>query len=158
MDLTDLFTLARAMKLSDRQATEIENENANVITKRRTKSRSRNKTHFVKKAEVSNKKQYRNQTCRNCGGENPHKYRQCPAKGRQCNFCKNKNHFAKACRSRRKKASMKEVDKIEVLHLRAQMKVTSLDCELEIVITLNSMKPKQPHTVRNRWNTNRSTD
>ena len=37
-------------------------------------------------------------TCNNCG--NSHGYMQCPAYGKQCNFCKNFNHFEKCCRKK----------------------------------------------------------
>ncbi|KAK3585579.1 hypothetical protein CHS0354_036766 [Potamilus streckersoni] len=114
MDLTHLFTLARSMELFDRQSTEIEKserENANAIAKQRTPSLRRNKMHFMEKAKGSNKQQYRNQTCRNCGGEYPHKDWQCPTQRRQCNFCKKKTHFAKVCRSRLKAES--KVNQVE---------------------------------------------
>ncbi|KAL3866560.1 hypothetical protein ACJMK2_043849, partial [Sinanodonta woodiana] len=70
MDLTHLLTLARAMELSDKQATEIEKserENTNVITKRRTPTHRRNKTHFMEKTKGINKQHHKDQTCRNCG-------------------------------------------------------------------------------------------
>ena len=35
-------------------------------------------------------------TCRNCGSEFPHTG-QCPAKGKQCNYCKKPNQFKKVC-------------------------------------------------------------
>ena len=151
MDLTHLLTLARAMELSDRQATEIEKserENANAIMKRRTPSHRRNKRHFMETAKGTNKQQYKNQTCRNCGGEYPHKDRQCPAKGRQCNFCKKKNHFAKVCRSRLKTES--KVNQVESQQDRSS---TSENSDEEYTFGLrtrdkvNSLKPKQPHTM-----------
>ena len=40
------------------------------------------------------------QECFNCGGEWPHKT-SCPAKGKICEFCNGKNHYARVCKKKK---------------------------------------------------------
>ena len=47
-------------------------------------------------------------TCRNCGGQHPHKT-VCPASGKTCNYCKKPNHFKTVCNKLKRKQQVKVV-------------------------------------------------
>ena len=53
--------------------------------------------------QFQQKKGHTGKSCRNCGGNYPHKGA-CPAKGKQCRKCLKNNHFAAVCRGRPEKA------------------------------------------------------
>ena len=58
-------------------------------------------------------------SCKRCGGK--HQIKQCPAYNKVCHKCKGKNHFARQCKSRSKKANEVDVDvaESEVLYVNA---------------------------------------
>ena len=125
--LADILTLGRSLELSDRQAHKIESEQSHdvhrVFEKRGTKThlteqnwqRHSQKPTNVKTREKSQHKSQHlhkkpnagNDKCRYCGGHYPHADT-CPAKGKLCNFCHKRNHFATVCRQR-KSTPMNEV-------------------------------------------------
>ena len=53
--------------------------------------------------QFQQKKGHTGKSCRNCGGNYPHKGA-CPAKGKQCRKCLKNNHFAAVCRGQPEKA------------------------------------------------------
>jgi hypothetical protein len=94
---------ARALEISEKQATEIEHadidfKSANAIRKQNF-NRRRNKPRYLETHTES--KPGKSTTCRNCGGDFPHANK-CPALGKTSNFCRKPNHFAKVCRSKNK--------------------------------------------------------
>lgn len=102
--LDEILVLGRSLELADSQASAMEKpETVNVLFK---KSRPK-KPHTFKPHHTSSnsdnkhmkQKPGKSITCRNCGGEFPHKG-QCPAKGQRCNHCSKMNHFKKVCRKR----------------------------------------------------------
>ncbi len=67
----------------------------------------------TKQRELSKKsEQVPPRECFRCGFSWPHKDQPCPAEGQQCNNCKKYNHFARVCRSTRRKPPSNEVHKI----------------------------------------------
>ncbi|VDI15600.1 Hypothetical predicted protein, partial [Mytilus galloprovincialis] len=97
--LEGLISSARALELSEKQATEIEQsdkQSANAV--RKGVGKRRNGPRFLQTQTDQNVK--KKTTCRNCGGDFPHANK-CPAFGKSCNSCKKLNHFASVCRSKR---------------------------------------------------------
>ena len=90
--LTGLLSAARALELSEKHATEIEQsdrDSANAV--RKSNQRRRNNPRYLQKQSKFEPKKKTN--CRNCGGEFPHASK-CTALGKTCNFCRKMNHFA----------------------------------------------------------------
>ena len=105
--LTDILELGRSLELSDKYAATIDEEAVNVIESRKSHgdtTRGRRATHnpdtpAPKSRQFSRNRQQRQscqKTCRNCGGEYPHNS-SCPAKGKNCNYCRKENHFKSVC-------------------------------------------------------------
>ncbi|XP_063436697.1 uncharacterized protein LOC134718136 [Mytilus trossulus] len=97
--LEGLISLARALELSEKQASEIvqsDKQSANAV--RKGVGKRRNGPRFLQTQTDQNVK--KKTTCRNCGGDFPHANK-CPAFGKSCNSCKKLNHFASVCRSKR---------------------------------------------------------
>lgn len=98
LNLDILLSSARALELSDKQATEIEKtEDEITYALKRSSGRNRNNPKYLQKQEMRKPRRYT--TCRNCGGTFPHANK-CPAYGKTSNFCKKPNHFEKMCRSK----------------------------------------------------------
>ena len=98
-DLTGLLSAARALELSEKHATEIEQsdrDSANAV--RKSNQRRRNNPRYLQKQSKFEPKKKTN--CRNCGGEFPYASKS-PVLGKTCNFCRKVNHFVKVCRSKR---------------------------------------------------------
>ena len=87
---------------------------------------------------LSTSEQVPTRKCFRCGLAWPHKDQPCPAEGQQCNNCKKYNHFARVCRSTRRKQPSNEVRKIE----QAQQQVESDDSD-EYVYTLEIPADKE---------------
>ena len=87
---------------------------------------------------LSTSEQVPTRKCFRCGLAWPHKDQPCPAEGQQCNNCKKYNHFARVCRSTRRKQPSNEVRKIE----QAQQQVESDDSD-EYVYTLETTADKE---------------
>ena len=81
-----LLAEARALEISEQQATDIESPGtANVV--------------LPPKSETPDK----TARCFNCGGSWPHDAKAgCPARSRKCNSCKKYSHYAQYCRSSQK--------------------------------------------------------
>lgn len=108
LSLDDLIKAARALELSESQASQIENSTAetNAVTRRKYKPRKQQQQ-FVKMEK------HRNTKCRNCGNEYPHKNAKCPAEGKLCNYCHKKNHFESVCRSKKRQTKSKTVHNVD---------------------------------------------
>ena len=109
--LEDIIQLGRAMELSDTQAQAMERtETINKVSKfvQKEKPQQRTKQRYTRLGEAHKS----NSQCWNCGGQFPHRDKQCPAKHSTCHHCKKKGHFKKMCRSmRRNTDSVKAVNK-----------------------------------------------
>ena len=94
LPLTSLLSKASAMETSENQAVGIEQTLEQALTlHHKTTERPRKPSHR------SSRKQ--NAPCGNCGFALLHHGR-CPAKGKNCNACGKRNHFAKVCRTVKK--------------------------------------------------------
>ena len=112
--LEDLLKLARAMEFSDKQASEIEQhtEATNAVQGQRRRSRKSGPRTKSQKKFSDKQMTGRKQTCRNCGGQFPHKGSPCPAKDKSCHYCKKMNHFASVCleKAKTKSKTINQVD------------------------------------------------
>lgn len=84
--LEALLAKARALEVSEQQATDIESPgSANAV--------------FPQKSKTPDK----TARCFNCGGSWPHDAKAgCPAQNRKCNSCKKYGHYAQCCRGSQK--------------------------------------------------------
>lgn len=118
--LTDILVMGRTLEMSDSQASAMEKpENVNALSKH-THKQTKYQPHKNSGTPVTDKNSRqppvrksqrqpdKKVPCRNCGGDFPHTG-QCPAKGKQCNYCKKPNHFKSVCRSFKKRESVKEI-------------------------------------------------
>ena len=154
MNLSTLLSTARAMELSDQQASEIEKAETSETVKpiRSPKQSGTDQRNRISERRPATQHQYirRNQTCRNCGGEFPHKG-QCPAKGKSCSFCHKYNHFARVCRLKRSKTDMKS--KLNSVNIDDHRSSNSTDDKYSFGVdmknkgeTLHTLKLKRPKT------------
>ncbi|CAC5363561.1 unnamed protein product [Mytilus coruscus] len=113
MTLEQLLLSARALELSEKQANEIEHKDEKLETNALHKKRNvrRNQPRYLQDKRPEQRVN-RNNKCRNCGGEFPHRGK-CPAQGKSCNFCKKLNHFEKMCRSKRNTNTKRSVNTLE---------------------------------------------
>ncbi|CAC5363752.1 unnamed protein product [Mytilus coruscus] len=86
MTLEQLLLSARALALSEKQANEIEHKDEKLETNALHKKRNvrRNQPRYLQDKRPEQRVN-RNNKCRNCGGEFPHRGK-CPAQGKSCNF------------------------------------------------------------------------
>ena len=99
LSLDDLLSYGRSLESSERQSASISGQAAASGTSTVNKvSQKRGKGAFGKP-----KPHNPNNTCRNCGGPYPHQ-KECPAKGKECNYCHNLNHFEHCCRKKQQAA------------------------------------------------------
>ncbi|VDI13935.1 Hypothetical predicted protein [Mytilus galloprovincialis] len=162
MTLEQLLSSARALELSERQANEIENKEEKLETNALHKKRNfrKNQPRYLQQDKrpeqrVNDQRVNRNNKCRNCGGEFPHRGK-CPAQGKSCNFCKKPNHFEKMCRSKRNNHTKQSVNTLENSdfenNFECQTKIdSSSDDEYVFGLqaeslkgTVNSIKREQP--------------
>ncbi|CAC5366652.1 unnamed protein product [Mytilus coruscus] len=115
MTLEQLLSSARALELSEKQANKIEHKDEKLETNALHKKRNfrKNQPRYLQQQEKRPEQRVnRNNKCRNCGGEFPHRGK-CPAEGKSCNFCKKLNHFEKMCRSKRNANTKRSVNRLE---------------------------------------------
>ncbi|XP_053389269.1 uncharacterized protein K02A2.6-like [Mercenaria mercenaria] len=96
LTLDNLIKGARALELSDLQASEIENNSKNDAV---NVMKSKHKSASTKHNSYSTRKKA---TCKYCGYEYPHQSGKCPADGKTCTYCKKKGHFENVCRSKQR--------------------------------------------------------
>ena len=112
MDLDKLLASARALELSEKQASEIEKTEASQanVLRRKPRLHKTNKRTFAK-----NKSHFKpsNKQCRNCGGEYPHQNGLCPAHDKNCRFCSIKGHFESCCRKKHQNQKRKTVNHMD---------------------------------------------
>ena len=108
--MTSLLSKAIALETSENQAEGIEQTLEQALTlHHKTTERLRKPSH------CSSRKQ--NTPCGNCGFALPH-HGPCPAKGKNCNACGKRNHFAKVCRTVKKPNSQgKHLPCVPIHHL-----------------------------------------
>ncbi|CAC5359617.1 unnamed protein product [Mytilus coruscus] len=123
MTLEQLLLSARALELSEKQANEIEHKDEKLETNALHKKRNvrRNQPRYLQDKRPEQRVN-RNNKCRNCGGEFPHRGK-CPAQGKSCNFCKKLNHFEKMCRSKRNTNTKRSVNTLRTQILKTTLNV-----------------------------------
>ena len=106
--LSAMLAEGRAIELSEKQATDIENireAEVNIASKRFQKTTTQ-RSQF-KKATSNSRVNRENSTCYCCGGKYPHRQNKpCAAKGKICNYCQKSGHFAKVCKAKMHNNSM----------------------------------------------------
>ena len=106
--LSAMLAEGRAIELSEKQATDIENireAEVNIASKRFNKKTTQ-RSQF-KKATSNSTVNRENSTCYCCGGKYPHpQNKPCAAKGKICNYCQKSGHFAKVCKAKMHNNSM----------------------------------------------------
>ena len=109
--LDDLIKAARALEISETQASQIESSSSetNAVTRRRFRPRNQQQ----QQQQPVKMEKRKNTKCRNCGKDYPHKNSKCPAEGKSCNFCHKKNHFESVCRAKKRQTISKTVHNIE---------------------------------------------
>ena len=97
--LEALLKAARAMELSEAQASVMEKE-SNINKIRKPGKYSAN--YKSKDKDSKNSKKEGESSCFNCGNSWPHKggQKSCPAHGKDCDKCGRKNHFARMCKNK----------------------------------------------------------
>ncbi|KAK3752378.1 hypothetical protein QZH41_000375 [Actinostola sp. cb2023] len=107
--LDDLVKYARALEISNKQASEIEHIPTNVNAVKFVRPRqqgaarapaTRNRQPRDRQAPMNKSN---NNTCGNCGYEYPHQggSENCPAAKTTCRYCQNKGHFERVCRKKK---------------------------------------------------------
>ncbi len=109
LDLPNLLKTGRAIEISERQASQVEQQEFSSVNS----LRDGNQQHPNKEATGGPRSRFENQrsrnlrdveqnrgkqTCGNCGGTYPH-IRVCPARGKDCKSCGKIGHFARVCRT-----------------------------------------------------------
>jgi hypothetical protein len=148
LTLTDLISYARTLAETEKQASGIANSSFNMPSSAEINAVNKDnsspndqrsqKPEPKQKELLSTSEQVPTRKCFRCGLAWPHKDQPCPAEGQQCNNCKKYNHFARVCRSTRRKQPSNEVRKIE----QAQQQVESDDSD-EYVYTLETPADKE---------------
>jgi hypothetical protein len=102
--------MGRALEMADAQASTMEHDSVNTVhTTQHSQPHKPGGYKQNTRPESHNEKgKQQKRSCRNCGGNFPHKI-ECPAKGKTCNFCKKYNHFSKVCRSIIKRENVQAV-------------------------------------------------
>ena len=121
-----LLTMARTMEIAQKQAKCMENGQSDSSLDKVDKIKSKSSKQFGNssppKRFVAPAQQKhtaprnpthkpRDQKCRNCGGEFPHRSR-CPAIGVECHYCHKKNHFISVCQKRIKNSQRQRLREI----------------------------------------------
>ena len=104
LSLQKAIDLCLAIETSKQRTVAIENKEVPLDVIRKSKDKK------VKQGQISN--------CSKCGRNHP--INKCPAYGKFCNFCKNKNHFASVCRK-----------KLACVNLPKQKAVNAIDKSIE---------------------------
>ena len=121
LSLEDLIKAARALEISETQASQIENSSAetNAVGRRsnrpwKQQQQQQQQQHQRprRRQQFSQPERRKNKTCMYCGKDYPHKDK-CPAEGKTCNFCHKNNHFESVCRAKKKQSRSKIVHNIE---------------------------------------------
>lgn len=113
LSLTDILKRGRALELSDAQASLMEKPQVNAMSTKQSKTRgsaqqqhatNNNREHNRERRNPGNRPGNRQhqpsrKSCSFCGGQWHTELSKCPARGKTCDKCGKKNHFAKACLS-----------------------------------------------------------
>ena len=160
--LADILTLGRSLELSDRQAHKIESEqshdvhrvfekrgNKTQLTEQNWQRHSQKPTNAKTREKSQHKSQHlhkkpnaRNDKCGYCGGHYPHADT-CPAKGKLCNFCHKRNHFATVCRQRKSTP----INEVKTSASRSMHDNSSESSNDEYCYGIDGKKTKTPFTV-----------
>ena len=106
---------ARTLAETEKQASDIASSSVstasppevNTVTQSGSLPNTGQKEPSQQPADVTTKKRFR------CGLSWPHKDQPCPAEGQQCNKCKKYSHFARVCRSTRRKHPNNEIRNVK---------------------------------------------
>ena len=114
--LEDIIKLGRAMELSDSQAQAMErgeggaSVSVNAVYNNQNRGRGQGRPAFRSRSNFRGRGRGQSQfsrrdatskKCWNCGGNFPHKFGPCPAKGKVCHGCHKRDHFKKMCPERK---------------------------------------------------------
>ena len=97
VSLEQLLDDARALEISEKQASGIEVNAVNSVAPHKQSNNWRKPTNSKARSSQGSQK-----VCYNCGGRWPHD-RVCPAQGKCCHNCGKMGHFSKCCKSQRSK-------------------------------------------------------
>lgn len=148
LTLDALLKFARALELSEQQASQVEKATSDVsVIKTKTNEplgrpcqRNEHSSHPRERRSQSRNHQHLNKCnkksgpCENCGGYAPHR-NPCPARGKSCNACRKIGHFAHVCLLKSRTKS-RTVAHVESGHLSGE--------EYEYVYTVNYIENKKP--------------
>ena len=95
LSLQNIIDSARAMEISQLQASGMEEQKETVNTAKYKSTKQR-------------KQEKKSTTCFNCGKAWPHTNRPCPAKDKECHKCQKIGHFAKVCKPAKQNSLQKE--------------------------------------------------
>ncbi|CAB3976941.1 Retrovirus-related Pol poly from transposon [Paramuricea clavata] len=110
LDLPNLMKTGRAIELSEKQASQVEQQEFSSVnsvrhgniqqpnTEATDPPRSRFENQRLRNFRGAEQSRAR-ETCGNCGGTYPH-IRVCPARGKDCKSCGKIGHFARVCRTK----------------------------------------------------------
>lgn len=105
LDLGKAANFCRAVEASKTQFREMEATGGTIVD-----AVAKGKEKFMKSARKNAEKEKRR--CSKCDGN--HEWGQCPAYGKLCAICKNKNHFARVCRTKKRNpAKTNKVHEVE---------------------------------------------
>ena len=119
LSLENLIKAARALEISETQASQIENKSneTNAINRRRPRRQHQNPQQQHQRPrrqqQFEGQERRKNKTCMNCGKEYPHMNYKCPAEGKICNFCHKKNHFESVCRAKKRQGKPRPLHNVE---------------------------------------------
>ena len=106
LDLPHLMKTGRAIELSEKQASQVEQQEFSSVNSVRhgniqqpnTEATGSPRSRFENQ-RLRNFRGAERETCGNCGGTYPH-IRVCPARGKDCKSCGKIGHFARVCRTK----------------------------------------------------------
>ncbi|XP_061170050.1 uncharacterized protein K02A2.6-like [Saccostrea echinata] len=147
MTLQNLMDLGRAMEVAETQAQTMEEQSeraVNFVNKPRVKFKNRQSEKPKGQSKCTAVSAAVANTCRNCGGPYPHTA-ECPAKGKQCRYCKKLNHFEKVCRSKKSNGAKGSYPKKHKTRVVRELDVENMSStDEEYLYTINCSKgPKQ---------------
>ena len=160
--LLDILTLGRSLELSDRQANKIESEQKHDVNRvfekrgnktQQTEQKWQRHSQMPPNSKTCEKSRHKSQhlhntphagnaKCRNCGGHYPHA-ESCPAKGKLCNHCHKRNHFATVCRQRK----YTPINEVKTSASRPMHDNSSASSNDEYCYGVHGKKTKTPFTV-----------
>lgn len=130
IQLDKALDIARSIEATSQQMSNLQQQSAtNAIDINVMKKMPHQQAQRSRPNTGRHQHQYRHQEkpqmsqCPNCGGA-PHHFSKCPAKNKNCNYCKKPNHFSKMCR----KLKFNQTKSVPVHEMREDMEELSFEC------------------------------